>query len=554
MVSSLLPAYTYSIAAALSGAVTGVLALRIYRQYTTDSDADSVTTDYYPDLARPFSLTLAIFSCSAFVYAVTVISIPTEPVFGLGFPSGYLIAIPWLVFALRYAGREYLLTVPRIVALFLITLPLTTLTWTLFLPGFSTAVIPQSLLLLSAVLIFIFGTAIFLTSGLTLLSSYRHSSYSSAGGVFVVLPIAVILVTGQLSIPDQPRFSVLILTAGHVAAAGTFLLSVTRYNVLSNRPGTGTLGERHVVQNMDEAMIVVDQQGNVIQANETAAQLFGDSIEGKPFRNFLNVPATELSQREIIERWTDRGRMQFDPRVSVLTSSRGHTLGHTVTLLDVTEREIRQQRIQVLNRILRHNFRNSLDVIIANAEADLAEKQGGNAHSEVILDTATELTRLGADARRVEQLITNRNAATAAVDVAATVEAVVENSPTVQNSQATSSIDAPSVTVQTNEQLFRFVLKNAVENAVEHNDGSEPAVEIRVRTTEDSVRIHVVDNGPGIPESERAVLETGEESPLQHATSLGLWSIKWGVETMGGSLSFGESDLGGAAVRIELPI
>lgn len=545
--------YTYPVAAALSGAVTGVLALWIYRQYTTDSDAGSVTAKYYPDLARPFFLMLAIFSCSAFVFAISIIDIPSESAFGGGFPSGYLITIPWLVFALRYAGREYLLTVPRIVALLLITIPLTILTWTLFIPGLSTIILSQPLLPAYLVLLFIFVSGTSLASGLTLLSSYRHSSYSSAGGVFVVLPIAVILVTGQLNIPDQPRFSVLILTAGHVIAAGTFFLSVTRYNVLSNRPGTGTLGERHVVQNMNEAVIVVDEQGHIIRANETAVQLFGENIEGKLFGDLLNVSATELSEQKIIEHWTDDGRMQFDPRVSALTSSRGYTLGRTVTLFDVTDREIRQQRIQVLNRILRHNLRNNLDVIMANAEADLSAEQGKNVRSEAILDTAKKLNRLGADARRVERLIADIDRATAAVDVAATAEAVVEDSPTVQNSEATVSIDAPNVTIQANEQLFRFVLENTVENAVEHNDGSEPTVEIRVRTTKDSVQVHVVDDGPGIPESERVALETGEESPLQHATSLGLWSIKWGVETMGGSLSFGESDLGGAAVRIELP-
>jgi hypothetical protein len=34
---------------------------------------------------------------------------------------------------------------------------------------------------------------------------------------------------------------------------------------------------------------------------------------------------------------------------------------------------------------------------------------------------------------------------------------------------------------------------------------------------------------------------------------MGLWGTKWAVETLGGTLSIGESDLGGAAVCLELP-
>ena len=73
------------------------------------------------------------------------------------------------------------------------------------------------------------------------------------------------------------------------------------------------------------------------------------------------------------------------------------------------------------------------------------------------------------------------------------------------------------------------------------------------RGTETAIELSVADDGPGIPESELAVLESGSEDQQAHATSLGLWSASWALQTMGGDLSFGTSDLGGAVVRVELP-
>jgi len=79
--------------------------------------------------------------------------------------------------------------------------------------------------------------------------------------------------------------------------------------------------------------------------------------------------------------------------------------------------------------------------------------------------------------------------------------------------RATVTVDMPSVTVRTNERLLRFAFENVIENAVEHTDGAEPRVEIRGSQTGTGVRIRVLDDGPGIPESERAVLEREREDP-----------------------------------------
>jgi len=244
--------------------------------------------------------------------------------------------------------------------------------------------------------------------------------------------------------------------------------------------------------------------------------------------------------------------MRFDPRVSRLTDRKGRTLGHTVTLLDVTDREIRRQRIQVLNRILRHNISNDLDVIKARAELATDDDRSVEHQVETILDIADELEGLSADARRIEKLIEGTRGTETAVKLDAVVESVLVDLE-VSPPDASVTVEVPSVMVRLDPGLFRFALGNLVENAFEHTETPEPRVEIRGCVTETTIELSVADDGPGIPESELAVLESGSEDQQAHATSLGLWSASWALQTMGGDLSFGTSDLGGAVVRVELP-
>ncbi|MFB6297402.1 MAG: ATP-binding protein [Salinirussus sp.] len=91
-------------------------------------------------------------------------------------------------------------------------------------------------------------------------------------------------------------------------------------------------------------------------------------------------------------------------------------------------------------------------------------------------------------------------------------------------------------------------------NAIEHNDSPEPRVAIRGREGDSGVCLVVADDGPGIPDAEWQAIETGHEDATGHATGLGLWGTKWAIQTLGGELSRENSDLGGTAVVIELPL
>ena len=64
--------------------------------------------------------------------------------------------------------------------------------------------------------------------------------------------------------------------------------------------------------------------------------------------------------------------------------------------------------------------------------------------------------------------------------------------------------------------------------------------------------ITVADDGPGLPETEREVLETGKETPLAHGQGLGLWLAYWLITNLHGQLEVTELQQG-TTVEIRLP-
>jgi len=127
----------YTVIAGLSGVVTGLLAVSIYRETTGQSDERR-----YDDLVRPFLLVLVLFTAAAFSFAVAAVNGPPESAFaGL---TLFLISLPWVVFALRQAGRGYLLSRWRVGALLATEFPILVVLSLGSAPGIEVSTLPES--------------------------------------------------------------------------------------------------------------------------------------------------------------------------------------------------------------------------------------------------------------------------------------------------------------------------------------------------------------------------------------------------------------------------
>jgi len=95
------------------------------------------------------------------------------------------------------------------------------------------------------------------------------------------------------------------------------------------------------------------------------------------------------------------------------------------------------------------------------------------------------------------------------------------------------------------------LIRNAVEAVADRPAGSrEVAVELRVIPT--GVAIFVGDSGPGMSAAQISNLPFETTKP--DGTGLGLYLVRTCAENHGGTMNVGRSPLGGAEVRLELPL
>ena len=221
---------------------------------------------------------------------------------------------------------------------------------------------------------------------------------------------------------------------------------------------------------------------------------------------------------------------------------------------EITERKIRERRLEVLNRVLSHNMRNKMNVIEGHVSLLKSEYDGEEPPESLgeIESTAADLLSLADTIREIEQAFSDTES-TEPIELTERMDqllsAFTDRFPDAEFDLAYPDDDRCRIDVPG----FIAAIEEAAENAVKHNDSTEPRVEIRVTgRSEDWVDVDIEDNGPGIPDQELEVLSEGE-TPLNHADRLGLWFIYWVVSRVGGKLSVMESGPRGSTLTLSVP-
>ena len=223
-----------------------------------------------------------------------------------------------------------------------------------------------------------------------------------------------------------------------------------------------------------------------------------------------------------------------------------------ITATDVTEARRYEQRLQVLNRVLRHDLKNDTNVI--GGYADLLRDhvdEEGDPYLDIIDRKVKTLTHLSDQAREIDVAL-HSDAGRTEIDLTELVDRLCES---LESSfpQATVTVTLPESAVVSADELLESAVRNVLENAVVHNDRDDPHVEATVVADGGRFRIDVADNGPGIPPVERTVFSEARETALEHASGLGLWLVHWIVTESGGDLEIDTREPTGTVVRMWLP-
>jgi nitrogen-specific signal transduction histidine kinase len=379
----------------------------------------------------------------------------------------------------------------------------------------------------------------------------QHAVTLSVGGLATSLLLFAVSAFGTTA-PETLPWTV---SAWLGVTAAAFATSVFTYRLFADAPGAGPLARRSVLEEMSDAVLVANRNGRLVDANESAERTFDVDLDrdaGVPVESVLGADPTNGDGPTTVA--TADGNRQFEVRRSDLSNARGGVVGRSYRLRDVTAERTREQRLDVFNRVLRHNLRNDLDAIRGFAEV-LSEESVAEPDEVAgrIRDTATDLADVGETVERADRVLTQGALATADVDLDSLVASVATAVEERYDCQVTRSVEPAGLTIPTDRGVLRTALLEVVANAAEHTDTDEPTVHVAVRARADGATITVRDDGPGIPERERSVLLDGEESPLQHGTGVGLWFVSWAVTRLGGDVNFDEPADGGTEVEIWIP-
>jgi len=327
---------------------------------------------------------------------------------------------------------------------------------------------------------------------------------------------------------------------------------------------------------MDEAPIGItitgagDEDNPLVYVNERFRQLVGhdSNLIGKDCR-FLQGPETDPEAVATVRAAIDdeepvsvdilnyrKNGQKFWNKLDIapIRNATGEVTQFVGFQTEITDRKIKERRLEVLNRVLNHNLRNRMNVIEGYLSILKDTYDGGSPDAVSHIETAAaDLMGLAEAVQKVERTLDVAEETVPVVQLDQRLEQLISAFQD-RFPEATFDLRLPEdQPVEVAVVGIVIAIEEAVENAVKHGD-DDPVVEIAVnRRSREWFDIEITDNGPGIPKEELEVLQKGE-TPLHHANRLGIWLMYWVVSKAGGEFSVRESDPAGTTVRFSVPI
>lgn len=325
---------------------------------------------------------------------------------------------------------------------------------------------------------------------------------------------------------------------------------------------------RRAIQASGHAIFLTDRDGTITYANPAFEGITGYQAAEAIGENPRILKSGEMSESYYSELWETilAGEIWDEPIVNRKKNGERYHAHQTIAPIirdgeitefvaiqtDISERKRRKKQIDTLDRVLRHNLRNELNVVAAHAEALKADSGEVPPELEGIFEGIHRVIDTADKGRDLTQLLSTETYR-APVEVTTVIDNVIQSVQETAPEAEIASSGPDEAEVFAIDQIGDAI-EELLTNAIEHNDQEQPSIEVTIEQLPATVCIHVADNGPGIPEMERGILQaTHEIEDLYHGSGLGLWLVYWIVTRSGGDLTFDENEPRGSIVTLELP-
>ena len=344
----------------------------------------------------------------------------------------------------------------------------------------------------------------------------------------------------------------------------------------------GVLSSFH--DSLGDALYVFDTSGVLVDANARVgevsglptAEMLGATHEGLLDEYGANETTSRgrAAYRAVASGDEDRSRVEFELRnvdgdvVPVDVRYARHdeyvvAILRNLTAVRERERELARlsEQLEVLNRVLRHDIRNDMNVVAGWLdELDPHVDAGGADALANVRDAVSHTIALTTEARDLaEVLIQGGEMPVEPIRLDVVLGQQVEKTRR-KYPDATVRVDGdvPAVDVVAN-QMLSSVFDNLLGNAIVHNDRAEPTVTVDAALTSaddaDAVVVRVADDGPGIPDGmQESLFGRGEKGVDSPGTGMGLYLVDQLVFGYGGDVHVEPNDPRGTVFTVTVPV
>ncbi|MFB6085504.1 MAG: nitrogen regulation protein NR(II) [Halodesulfurarchaeum sp.] len=301
---------------------------------------------------------------------------------------------------------------------------------------------------------------------------------------------------------------------------------------------------------------VIGENASILNSGKHDSEFFEDMWE--------TINNGEVWESEIINQTRSGDLVYADQTIAPVYGDDGEEIERFVAInSDISDLKEYEQRLETrndqlesLNRVVRHDIRNDMNVIrgwvdLLRDKSDRAEILEITKKLQRSVEHVIELTKSARE--YVEALSENDDIPIEDVSLGETLEQVVESRrQTFPDATIEVDDEFPQVTVEANEMLSS-VFRNLINNAIQHNDKPDPRVRISADEENGTVTISVVDNGPGIPKALQNELFTKGKQGLESSGSgMGLYLVRRWVSDFRGEITYEENEPEGSVFKIRL--
>ena len=537
------------------------------------------------------ALAWMMFSVAGWLVVNTLEQVTTTEFLTLLFAKlGYIFigatAISWFAVAFRYTGRDQWLnwkwfailsTIPTITIVLALTNEYHHLIWT----SYSFTPI----------------------SGLLVMSNVEHGAWFWVFGIYLyVLMIwgAVIIFMGSWGAKPYRQQSLWLIVGGiaplianliyvfkifpwlakdysslsFALAGAAYAIGIFRYGLFDLKPVARNL----VVDNLTDAMLVLDDQQRIVDANPAARRLLGvadDTLIGKAVESVvqswpeLSGPLKSPGERRIeISRKEADERRFYDLRISNLKNERGAIIGRLVLLNDITDRkaaEVERERLigelDAYAHTVAHELKNPIASVVGYAgllqiHAGTRLDAEGNSIVSNVIRTSLKMTTIVDELLMLANIRQSRHVVKSPLSMSMIIEAARQRlNEEIKETNPEITLPAEWPSALGHALWIEEVWANYLSNAMKYG-GTPPRIVLGATVCDNStIRFWVNDNGDPLTAIEREQLFTpfarlSEARAAGHG--LGLSIVERIVTRLGGEVGV-ESDSSGNTFYFTLP-